>query len=125
MNSQLKLLLLIITTTLPLSSLATEVAKDDWVNAMSSALPTAFCAPQQYFRQCFSVTAEECEDTAASATRVCLKNNKDKIPGMLKQPKDGTKWGTIVGACAGQAYEIALISKRSSDPRCADPTQWQ
>ena len=92
---------------------------------MTTALPTAFCNASQYFRQCFNVTAQECEETAASATRICLNKNKSKIPSVLQQPKDGTHWGTIIGSCAGEAYEITLIKKRINNRKCDNPANWQ
>ena len=104
---------------------ATEVSKDDWIAGMNNVLPTVFCKSEQYFRQCFSVTAEECEEVAASATRVCLNNNKDEIPDVLVQPEDGTHWGTVIGACAGEAYEASLTRKRINKDVCNDAANWQ
>ncbi|PKM46073.1 MAG: hypothetical protein CVV05_03575 [Gammaproteobacteria bacterium HGW-Gammaproteobacteria-1] len=109
----------------PYSLHAAEVSKSDWISAMTTVLPTAFCNSSQYFRQCFNVTAQECEETAASAARVCLNKNKDQIPEVLHQPQDGTHWGTVVGACAGEAYELALVKKRISNSKCDDPANWQ
>lgn len=105
----------------PASVMANEVTKDDWINGMTTALPAYFCKADEYFRQCFKVTQAECEETALSATRICLAQNKDKIPARLKQPEDGTKWGTVIGSCAGQAYEIALQMKRINNSKCNDP----
>lgn len=110
---------------LSLSTHGVEVNKTDWMNAVSTALPTAFCNSSQYFRQCFTVTAQECEETAASATRVCLNKHKDKIPNTLIQPKDGTHWGTIIGSCAGEAYEVSLVKKRIKNKKCDNPENWQ
>jgi len=110
---------------LPLTANAVEVSKSDWYNGMSTALPTAFCNSTQYFRQCFSVSVQECEETAASATRVCLNKNDKDIPNILVQPKDGTHWGTIIGTCAGEAYEMALSKKRISNAKCNDVKNWQ
>jgi len=110
---------------LPLSANAVEVSKSDWYNGMSTALPTAFCNSTQYFRQCFSVSAQECEETAASATRVCLNKNDKDIPNVLIQPKDGTHWGAIIGTCAGEAYGITLSKKRISNAKCNDAKNWQ
>lgn len=104
---------------------ATEVSKDDWIAGMNNVLPTVFCKSEQYFRQCFSVTAEECEEVAVSATRVCLNNNKDEIPDVLVQPEDGTHWGTVIGACAGEAYEASLMKKRINKDVCNDAANWQ
>lgn len=111
-------------STLAFSAHAVEVSKSDWIKAMSTALPTAFCNSKQYFRQCFKVTAQECEETAASATRICLSSNKDKIPSTLVQPKDGTHWGTIIGECAGTAYEASLIEKRIDSKKCNNVANW-
>ena len=74
-----------------------EVSKEAWISSMSTVLPTVFCQSGQYFRQCFDVSQGECEETAMSATRVCLQKYKDKIPDTLTQPKDGSYWGTIIG----------------------------
>jgi hypothetical protein len=112
---------LLITT----SANSAEVSKDAWINSMSTALPTAFCQADQYFRHCFDVSQTECEETAMSATRVCLQKYQDKIPGTLTQPKDGTYWGRIIGSCAGEAYEITLRKKRISNQRCNDPNSWK
>jgi hypothetical protein len=53
-------------------SLAQSIDRKQWTDMMSTALPTAFCTPQSYFRQCFKISAQECEEVASSATRICL-----------------------------------------------------
>lgn len=72
------MLKIIVTTfvALNISSLiqAEEISKEQFVSAMTTALPAVFCKPTQYFRQCFDVTAIGCEETAASTTRICLKD---------------------------------------------------
>ena len=110
---------------MPFSATANEVSKDDWIKGMSTALPAYFCNADQYFRQCFKVTKIECEETALSTTRICLAQSKDKIPARLRQPEDGAHWGTIVGSCAGQAYEITLQKKRISSAKCNDQNNWK
>jgi hypothetical protein len=104
---------------------ADDIPKDDWIDKMSTILPTAFCQPHQYFRQCFDVSQTECEETAMSAVRICLGKNKDKMPSVFVQPQDGRYWGRIVGSCAGGAYEITLRKKRISNRRCNDPNNWK
>jgi hypothetical protein len=103
---------------------AVEVSREDWMNGMTTALPAYFCKADQYFRQCFDVTQVECEETALSTTRVCLAKNKSKIPARLKQPEDGTRWGTVIGSCAGSNYEIVLQKKRINNKKCNDPNAW-
>jgi hypothetical protein len=119
------ILLVIFVLLISASANSAEVSKEAWIDSMSTALPTAFCQSGQYFRQCFDLSQAECEETAMSATRVCLQKYKDKIPNTLAQPKDGTYWGRIVGSCAGEAYEITLRKKRISNQRCNDPNSWR
>ena len=95
-----------------------QVSRADWIETMKTALPTAFCAEGAPFRTCFTVTQEECEDAAASATRVCLKKFQRQIPARLKQPEDGTKWGQKVGVCVGVSYAAALASKKLKTKEC-------
>jgi hypothetical protein len=115
---------LLVTVLLAIGAEANEVSKAEWIKAMSTALPAHFCQPTQYFRQCFSVTQPECEQVALSATRICLEKHKSEIPEVLVQPRDGTRFGTIVGACSGGTYESTLIKKRISNARCNNPANF-
>ena len=124
-DSHLKsLYTLLVTLLLATSAEANEVSKAEWIKAMSTALPAHFCQPTQYFRQCFSVTQPECEQVALSATRICLEKHRSEIPEVLVQPRDGTRFGTIVGACSGGTYESTLIKKKISNARCNNPANF-
>ncbi len=103
---------------------AAEIGRSEWIDRMSTALPTAVCGSDMYFRQCFDISAQQCEETAASATRVCLNKYRNEIPDILQQPEDGTHWGSIVGACAGEAFELTLRKKRVNNERCNNPENW-
>lgn len=106
-------------------SLAQEISKDMWIGQMKTALPQYFCSAEQYFRQCFNIQESQCKMVAANATDACLKQYKGKIPSRLKQPVDGKHWGTQVGMCASNAYEVALIKQRITTPKCNNPKNWQ
>ena len=111
----------------PMSSSANGVLKKEWTDSMSTAVPAAFCQSNQYFRQCFNVTQIECEETAMSTTRICLKKNEDNIPDIFNQPEDCTYWGKIIGACAGESYELVLVlqKKKISNQKCDNPDYWR
>ncbi len=111
--------------TLSTASVAQSVGRTQWIDGMSTALPTAFCTPQSYFRQCFRVSARQCEDAAVSATRICLNRHANEMPATLAMPRDGQHWGNIVGRCAGVAAEAAMLKQRISNAKCNDPAQWQ
>lgn len=104
---------------------ANEISKADWIQAMETALPAAFCKPKEYFRQCYTISAIECEETAASTTRICLKKFKEQIPDTLIQPNDGAQWGTKVGECAGAAFDLSMSESRIDSDLCNDPANWQ
>jgi hypothetical protein len=99
--------------------------RDAWMGRMETALPTVFCKPESYFRQCFGLTAEQCEVAAASSVRVCLKKFKPRIPAVLVLPADGARWGTDVGTCAGESFEIAHLKQKKQSTKCNDPTAWR
>lgn len=46
------------------------------------------------------------------------------LPEVLKQPEDGSKWGTTVGACVGRAYELKHLGRRVHSEKCDDPSKW-
>ena len=92
---------------------------------MSTVLPAMFCAPQSYFRQCFRVSAQQCEEAAVSAARICLNKHGNDIPATLTMPRDGEHWGRIVGQCAGVATEAAMLKQRIGNAKCNDPAQWK
>jgi len=94
------------------------------VTQFEMALPVALCKAGTYFRACFAVTPVECEQTAASATRVCLNKVRKQLPPKLRQPDEGRAWGTKIGACAGSAYEVALSTKKIQSQKCSDPSVW-
>ena len=121
----MRIILLAISLLASLSLQAQEVPKEQWITAMKTALPAYFCHEEQYFRQCFEVSATECEDVAASTTRICLNEINSQIPAILVQPNDGSTWGTKVGTCAGSAYESTLIKKRISNEKCNNASNWQ
>lgn len=46
------------------------------------------------------------------------------IPAVLVQPNDGSAWGTKIGSCAGETFEISLTAKRVDQEACRDPARW-
>jgi hypothetical protein len=103
-----------------------SIPREAWGDRMETVLPTLFCKPDFYFRKCFAISARECEELAASSTRVCLGKLLPKMPSELRLPEDGAKWGKTVGACAGEAFETAVLKKkRSGIAKCDDPAAWR
>ena len=102
----------------------TVVAKEQWVEGMKTGLPVVFCQEGFYFRTCFRISAEECEETALSTTRVCLANFGDELPSVLLLPLEGQQWGQKIGACAGSTFELKWTERKVRSERCNDPSAW-
>jgi hypothetical protein len=100
------------------------VDRDVWSTAFEAALPVALCKNGSYFRACFTITQAECEQTAASATRVCLGKVRKQLPMKLHQPDEGTAWGSKIGSCAGTSYDAVLAPKKIHNAKCDDPSAW-
>jgi hypothetical protein len=103
---------------------ADGISRNDWIKNMSAKLPVYFCQQEQIFRQCFKVTQAECQETASSASRVCLDQNKHKIPTHIRKAEVGAYWGTVIGSCAGVTYEKILKKKRINNSKCNNPNNW-
>ncbi len=102
----------------------TVVDRDTWTTMFESALPVALCKSGSYFTSCFTISQVECEQTAASATRVCLGKVRKQLPAKFHQPDEGRDWGSRIGSCAGIAYEAALAPKKIHNAKCDDPSAW-
>ncbi len=107
----------------PGTSLAAGVDKGRWFDRMETAVPSDFCAEQQYFRQCFKVDAQTCKRTLASATRDCIGQIESDVPSEL-DGQSRQKWGQRVGECAAEAYESELADQRIDSQRCNDAGNW-
>ncbi|MCD8523360.1 MAG: hypothetical protein LRY66_03735 [Saccharospirillaceae bacterium] len=114
---------LLLTALVPASE-ALEADRDVWINAMTTALPNAFCQPQQFFRQCFDISEALCMETATQTTRQCLQQFSAQFPQVFQQPADGAYWGTKVGECAGEAYQSTLSKAFKNTAKCNDVNQW-
>lgn len=103
------------------------VTRSQFIEAMRTSLPNAFCREDQYFRKCFNVTEDDCIREGLRATKTCLLSMESQIPQKLKQPEDGRTWGEKIGQCAGTAYESSLGAdkKKLETKDCKDPSKWK
>src|SRR5262245_56843315 len=90
-----------------------------WMDGMKSVLPSLFCKEGAYFRSCFRISEQGCEDEAIRVTRVCVDSKKQELLKTFKA-EDGKMWGEKVGECAGSSFEISLQKKKIDSPKCND-----
>ncbi len=103
---------------------AQGVSKSLWIKGMSNKLPAMFCESEQYFRQCYQVTATKCEEVATSITRTCLNKFSSRMPAQFTTREEGERWGRIVGECAGEGYGRILRKEFINTQKCNDPRAW-
>jgi hypothetical protein len=104
------------------------VTKSAWMEIMKTAVPNAFCSGKgisRYFRECFTVTEDQCIEEALRAVKVCMLSIADQIPAELHQPEDGRSWGSKLGKCAAEGYELSLIKSRVDSADCKDATKFR
>lgn len=111
-------ILAVVISTIALSSSANAgdtITKQDWSEQMTTLTPNTLCA-MKYLQGCYSITEDECIDEVMRATKICLKKHESKMPAVLKQPKDGEKWGNIIGECTGDTAETQISINHKKNP---------
>lgn len=105
---------------------AEPVPRAVWVESFKTGFANYICKSGEFFRECFNVTERECLEEALRATKTCLADKGPSLPDPIKLPEEGTKWGSVVGSCAGSAYEIGLKArgKRKESAECNNPSLW-
>ncbi|MCG6552249.1 MAG: hypothetical protein L7F77_07975 [Candidatus Magnetominusculus sp. LBB02] len=91
------------------------IKKEQWIDSMTTLAPNTLCATK-YLQQCYSISEDECIEEVMRAAKICLKKNEAKMPAVFNQPKDGEKWGEIVGECTGDAAETQISIKHKKNP---------
>ena len=113
-----KKVLILILSILSTEIMAQGIPKDKFLSAAEIGFPVKFCNPQTPFRQCFTLTPQECEETVSSATRVCIKKLNNQIPAFIQSREDAGKIGKDIGECTGQAFAMTHYQKRIKSEQC-------
>lgn len=62
------------------SSAQADEQRDTFIIGTTFSVPIIYCGEKQFFRQCFSVTQEECQEFAAASARACFEQIRQQIP---------------------------------------------
>ena len=108
-----------ITTFLFLYSLAQagDLTQEQWIDYMTKNLPIVFCNPNQYYRECFEFTQEECRENITFAIENCIDKNLDQMPEMFTI-KSSRKWGSILEKCVDEEYVNTYSDQRIDNEYC-------
>jgi hypothetical protein len=104
---------------------AAELSREQWSNGFERALSAALCEDNYYFRQCFRVTAAQCEAAVLSAAQDCLFDLGTQIPLVFRTKQQYEDAGKLVGQCAGTTVEIKFTPRKLSSDKCRDPNAWR
>lgn len=96
---------------------AGDLTQEQWIAFMAKGFPAAFCAPDQFYRSCFEVSAEECIETVAFAAEDCLARFAGDLPETFTY-EAGRKWGPIIEKCIDEAYVETYSSMKIDSAEC-------
>ena len=104
---------------------AQAMGQAQWAAQVRSAMPAALCKAGTYFRECFAQSAQSCRAAAQGAVDTCLKRYESQMPPVFGKPEDGGRWGQVIAACAGTAFETSSRGSKRDTARCNDPKAWR
>ena len=100
-------------------SSAADLTQDQWINFMTKNMPALFCKPDQYYRDCYEVTKEECEDTAAFAVQACITNHMQELPDIFSY-EESRRWGGIIEKCVDEEYSRTFSNQKKDTEECKE-----
>lgn len=101
------------------------LSKARFLDGMKAGMPASFCADKTYFRECFSISKDDCTKAVTAAVSACADKLQGEVPAQLHQPADGQKWGEKLGNCAGVKFEEEKSTLKLKKPECSDETKWK
>ncbi len=119
------LLSLVISThsTQVLSEQATH-SKKEFLGNMAKGLKNDFCAPDTFFRKCYSVSEKECIKTASTIVKACIRQEGPKANEALTEA-EAVQLAHAILKCASPRYDTTMKEKRSHALHCEDPSYWK
>lgn len=95
-----------------------KVDKEPWLRFMKSALTGPFCMEGGPFLRCYEMDQAKCITLTMKFTDECIAESRPKIPKLMSDP-DFKKWGSVIGACAGDRLTDAVHLKQGKSDDCA------
>lgn len=96
---------------------AADLTQDRWTDFMTKNMPALFCKPDQYYLDCYEVTKEECEETAAFAVEACISTHLQELPDIFSY-EESRRWGSIIEKCVDAEYIRTFGNQKKDTPEC-------
>ena len=117
----LPLLTIIALASPALTGCAQKMSQDEWLSRFLPAFTVRTCEAG-YAQECLGFSAEECETTVASATRICFAELRGEMPEDMSGSSG--KWGQEVGSCAGTSLDVGFQDRKVDSEKCNNPNGW-
>jgi len=98
---------------------AADLTQEQWIKFMTQNMPALFCKTDQYYRDCYEVTQEECESTAAFAVEACISSHIQELPDIFSY-EESRKWGALIEKCVDEEYSQTLSGQKKDTPECQE-----
>ena len=89
---------------------AGDVSKDVWVKSFQARFSSYVCFTQEYksvLVDKYGISELKCSQLMDHAVSLCIERYDSVIPLIIKG-NDGSKFGSLVGACSQRVYEVSL-----------------
>jgi hypothetical protein len=93
--------------------------QSEWSGLLRARLPSLICRDHWYVRQCFSISAEECDSAIKSDLTGCLQEFGTRIPPIITSKEDSAEWGKTIAQCIGARFEHTMKRHKKSSAQCA------
>lgn len=98
---------------------AADLTQDRWRDFMTKNMPSLFCKPDQYYRECYEVTPEECQNAVAFAVEACIADHIQELPDIFTYT-DSRRWGAVIEKCVDAEYTITFGNQKIDTDACKE-----
>ena len=118
----LRIVLLVMVVLFTFSPLqAGEQTQDQWTKYMTQNLPSVFCSPNQYYRECYDISQEDCKEAISDIAEACIDQNIENMPDVFTI-KESRHWGPLIEKCIDEEYSRLNSDQRIDSQYCKDLT---
>ena len=99
------------------------VSREKWTNEIEATALEEVCRPQSYYRECFDVTAVDCQKLIRNQVRACVA--KKRIPTSVDSFDGGSFYASHVGICLVEQIGREWRSKFLYKQKCVQRGLWR
>lgn len=98
---------------------AQDMTRDEWTADRMKNLPAVCCQEGRYYRDCFEVGPEACENAVMTAVASCIDTKSEELPENFGADLS-RKWDDILEKCVNEEYSEMYIHQKKETPECGE-----